>query len=138
MEADAFASEIRLQLALLAAPPPSLSGLEKVSYVFVLDTDGDVGPEYSINFETRDDGSYAASLDDHLGGYRYEGSEFPGSILFQERVVFVQLALSSLGSPTNMKVCAVTRATGPNGTVAAEDNVPDGVCLNGEQMLTLR
>jgi hypothetical protein len=140
LEADAIGSDLRFQLSLVTAPPPNLvSPVEAAAYAIGLDTAGDARPEYLIALENGDDGSWAASLEDLVLGHRFEGSEFRGSIVFQERVVLVQLPLSIVGSPSRINVCAFTQAVArADGHVSAQDNVPDGDCRLGVPMLTLQ
>jgi hypothetical protein len=129
LAADAVGSDLRVQLSMVGAPPPRLpAGLERDTYLFGLDTDGDSRPEYLVRFENTDDGTWAASLEDVIRAKRSAGADFAGSIVFQERVVLVQLPLSSLGSPSSLGICAGSKAVRPvDGHVLAQDSVPGGV-----------
>jgi hypothetical protein len=140
LEADALASDLRVQLSLVGAPPPRVrAALERDTYLFGLDTQGDSKPEYLVRFENTDDGTWAASLEDINRAIRSAGADFGGSIVFQERVVLVQLPLSSLGSPSGIGICAGSQAVRPmDGHVLAEDSVPGGDCRAGDAMIALR
>jgi hypothetical protein len=140
LEADALGSDLRIQLSFVGAPPPRLAAaLERDTYLIGLDTQGDSKPEYLVRFENTVDGTWAASLEDVIAARRYAGADFAGSIVLQERVVLVQLPLSTIGAPSSLGICAGSQTVRPvDGHVLAEDSVPGGDCLHGDAMIALR
>ena len=117
---------------LLAGAPPSAPSSTAGEYNFLLaiDTDSDSLGDYWVMLGNLESGEWSPSISDLDAGTGGYGNDFPGVITLADDGVLGRVRLGDLGNPDQLAVCVSTQFVNhADGTVLAEDNVPDGWCV---------
>jgi hypothetical protein len=126
MTLEAARRDDAVDLALtVAAPLPTAapSSGELVSYEFLLHAEGPDSPGWRLEIQADQTGKVAGSLFGLASSM--EVRPFPGSLVVDGERLNVTLSLPEIGQATGIGVCAMARASSPDGAVLAEDVAPD-------------
>jgi hypothetical protein len=128
LEAEADGSDLQVTMTLAGDIPARTSSTrQELNYVVEVEADGAQPFDYWLLVTNLESGAWYAALTDWAGNSAEEDNEFPGTLVVAKNLVIVRVPLSVLGSPTRLRMLAVTqRADHKSGKVVAEDQVPKG------------
>lgn len=128
LDATSDGSKLHAVLTVAGDVPAKLPAtLQEVSYLIVIEADQSGDEDYNVLIGNTEKGGWSASLVDQGVGESYAGELFPGAFSITGNRITVSVPLTSLGSPTQLRISAITQvADHESGDVTAEDQVPMG------------
>ena len=128
MEAEADGSDLQVTMTMAGDIPAKISSTrQELNYVVEVEAEGSQPFDYWLLVTNLESGAWYAALTDWAGNSAEEDNEFPGTFVVGRNVVTVRVPLTVLGSPSRLRMLAVTqRADHKSGKVVAEDQVPKG------------
>jgi hypothetical protein len=108
----------------VAGVTPALNAdIDFVSYVLVIDTNGDDDSEYWLALQNRSDTLFYPALDDWIVNYHYDEEEYPGAANIGGGVISWQVPMTALRDPRTIRLWVWTEKSFGD-DVVANDYLP--------------